>query len=309
MGKRNKKNKKYQESNQKFKDRLFRKVFTNKADLLELYNAVNDTDYQNVDDLEVNTLDDVLYLSMKNDISFLIGGTMNLYEHQSSYNPNMPIRGFLYFARLYQSYAGERKLNLYGSVLQKLPIPRFLVFYNGEREEPDKTELRLTEAFGEPEEGREACLECVATMLNINYGHNLEIMKKCRRLEEYAAFVAKVREYVQKEQDRTAAVTRAVDECIAEGILADILIKQKSEVISMVLRSYMDEKYGKAMRKEGYEEGRKEGRKEGREFLNELNRRLIREQRWEELERAACDVEFQEKLLEEYGLGSENNQI
>lgn len=130
----------YPKSNRNFKDRLFRRVFVNKADLLDLYNAVNGTDYQNVEDLEVNTLEDVLYLSMKNDISFLIGGTMNLYEHQSSYNPNMPIRGFLYFARLYQKYVDERELNLYGSTLQKLPLPRYLVFYNGTKGEPDRIE-------------------------------------------------------------------------------------------------------------------------------------------------------------------------
>lgn len=169
MSKRNRrkkrKNQGYPKENRCFKDRLFRKVFTNRKDLLDLYNAVN-------------------------------GTTMNLYEHQSSYNPNMPIRGFLCFARLYQNYMEGRKLNLYGSSLQKLPLPRYLVFYNGAWEEPDKTELRLTDAFGGMAEGKEPCLECVATMLNINYGHNKEIMEKCKRLEEYAVFVAVIRRHI-----------------------------------------------------------------------------------------------------------------
>ena len=100
-----------QTHNRQYKDRLWRMVFNNKEDLLQLYNAINHTDYQNPDDLEVNTLEDVLYLSMKNDVSFLVGGTMNLYEHQSTFNPNMPLRGVFYFSRLYEGYVAESESN------------------------------------------------------------------------------------------------------------------------------------------------------------------------------------------------------
>lgn len=95
------------QENRKYKDTLFRMVFKEKKDLLDLYNAVNGTDYQNEDDLEINTLENVLYMGMKNDISFLIGCTMNLYEHQSTQNENMPLRGFLYFAKLFETYVSE----------------------------------------------------------------------------------------------------------------------------------------------------------------------------------------------------------
>lgn len=146
-------------------------------------------------------------------------------------------------------------------------------------------------------------------MLNINYGHNMELMKKCRRLEEYAIFIDKVRQYVGEERDREAAITSAVDECISEGILTDILVRQRAEVISMVLRSYMDEKYIRAMKKEGFEEGIEEGIEEGRkrgvELINELNLRLIRDERLEDLKRASRDTEFQRILLREYGLVDE----
>ncbi len=90
--------------NKKYKDRLFQRVFEDKKDLLELYNAMNRTSYQNPDDLEITTLEDVIYLSMKNDLSIIIASSLNLYEHQSTFNPNMPIRGLLYFARLYEAY-------------------------------------------------------------------------------------------------------------------------------------------------------------------------------------------------------------
>ena len=103
-----------QTHNRQYKDRLWRMIFNNKEDLLQLYNAINHTDYQNPDDLEVNTLEDVLYLSMKNDVSFLVGGTMNLYEHQSTFNPNMPLRGVFYFGRLYQGYVAKNDLDIYG---------------------------------------------------------------------------------------------------------------------------------------------------------------------------------------------------
>lgn len=115
----------------KYKDQLFRFVFREKQDLLELYNAVNGTDYHNPQELTINTLEDVVYIGMKNDISFLIAGTVNLYEHQSSRNPNMPLRGLLYFARIYDNYVEEHQLDVYSNVLQRLPLPRYLIFYNG----------------------------------------------------------------------------------------------------------------------------------------------------------------------------------
>ena len=113
---------------------------------------------------------------------------MNLYEHQSSYNPNMPLRGLIYFAQLYNIYTEKRKLNLFSSTLQKIPTPQYIVFYNGLKNEPDRKILKLSDAFM----NSGGCLECSALMVNINYGHNRELMEKCRRLEEYALFIATV---------------------------------------------------------------------------------------------------------------------
>lgn len=137
---------------------------------MDLYNAVNNSAYNNIDDLEVNTLEDAVYLSMKNDISFLIGGTMNLYEHQSTYNPNMPIRGLMYLMTLYKQYIDGNNINVYGAKLQKLPYPQYIVFYNGEKRLPDRVVLKLSDAFDKIE-GKEPSLECKVIMLNINYGH------------------------------------------------------------------------------------------------------------------------------------------
>ena len=198
LKKRNAKDQYEHRVNRKYKDTLFRKIFSDRKDLLDLYNALNDTNYTDEEELSITTLEDVIYISMKNDVSFLLGGTMNLYEHQSSYNPNMPIRGLIYFARLYQNYIDECEINVFSPVLKHLPRPKFIVFYNGTKEEPDQKILRLTEAFAGHGVSGESCLECCATMLNINYGHNYELMEKCRRLEEYSAFVAEVRKALKR---------------------------------------------------------------------------------------------------------------
>ena len=215
----------YPTANRNYKDRLFRFVFKNKKDLLDLYNAINGTDYDNPEELEVNTLENVLYLSMKNDLSFLIDAELNLYEHQSTYNPNMPMRGLLYFAGVYNRH--------------------------------------ISDLFRRPNGEKEPCLECQTLMLNINYGHNRELMKKCRRLEEYAIFVDTIRKNQAKGQDLQEAVEASVESCIAGGVLADILRSQKAEVVQMVLEGFDQEAYEKAMKKEGYEDGYQEGKEDG----------------------------------------------
>ena len=135
-----------------YKDTLFRTIFGGKDErskrwLLSLYNALSGKNHTNIEDLEITTLEDVIYVSMKNDLSFLIHSQMCLYEHQSTVNPNMPLRGLLYFSQLYQQYIDKHKKNLYGSVLVKIPAPQFIVFYNGDTEQADIIKYRLSDAF------------------------------------------------------------------------------------------------------------------------------------------------------------------
>ncbi len=280
--------------NRKYKDTLFCKTFHKKKDLLDLYNALNGTNYTNPDDLEINTLDNAMYITVKNDVSCIIGCTMNLYEHQSSYNPNMPLRGMVYFAQLYNKYVEMRKLNLFSSTLQKIPTPQYIVFYNGLQNEPDRQVLKLSDAF----QTDGGCLECEAVMLNINYGQNRELMEKCRRLEEYAIFVATVRKYADdKKLTLTEAITLAIDECIEKEVLLDILIEQRAEVFMYILESFDKEIYERDLKAEaeaaglaegrarGLEEGRAEGRAEGARLkLKELiQRKLVKGKTVEEI--------------------------
>ena len=278
--------------NRKYKDRLFQKVFEKKEDLLSLYNAVNHTSYKNADELEITTLDDVIYLSMKNDLSFIISATLNLYEHQSTFNENMPIRGLLYFARLYEAYIKKNKLDIYGRKLIILPEPCYIVFYNGRSSQPDEMELKLSDAF--QADNSNPVLECRARMININLGHNQELMEGCKRLWDYSYFIAEVNKNFDKGDALEKAIKKAMDVCIEKGVLLDILEKSRNEVFNMLLTEYDEKLHMKTL----YEQGRDKER----ERMNKLIIILSEEGKTEELVKAAKDPVYQEKLFKEYNL-------
>ena len=288
-----------QKINRKYKDRLFRFIFQDKADLLELYNAINGTDYQNTEDLKITTLEDVLYLGMKNDLSFLLSASMNLYEHQSTWNENMPLRGLLYFAELYQNYLEENGYRLTGTGRRlPLPFPRYVVFYNGTKEEPDQTQLLLSDSFPKQDSGKLPCLECRAEILNINRGHNQAIMNHCRRLKEYSEFIEEIRQNLNKGLRLEDAVELGIDACIKRGILADILTKSKTEVRKMLLTEYDEKAEREYLQKEALEIGLEEGE----DRVNRLNALLLKQNRMADIERAIKDREYQKKLFQELGI-------
>ena len=249
--------------NRTYKDDLFRMIFSGKKDLLELYNAINGSHYDRTEDLTVTTIEDVLFMGMKNDTSFLIGQYLNLYEAQSTWCPNMPLRGLFYFSRLYQGYIKERQLDLYSQKRLELPAPRYIVFYNGSRKIPDRTELRLSDSFF-PGAKASPCLECTAVVLNINYGHNQQILKSSRKLYEYAYLVNEVRQGLNQGLKLEAAVDRAVDECINHDILKGFLLKHREEVRELILSEYDEELHIKSEKQISFEEGKAEGIAEGK---------------------------------------------
>ena len=230
-------------ANNEHKDRLFRYIFgasENKKFLLSLCNAVGGTNYKNPEDIEITTLTDVLYIRMKNDISFLIGCEMNLYEHQSTFNPNMPLRGLQYFAELYTAYIKENRISIYSSSLKKIPTPRYVVFYNGTVEQPDIVKLKLSDAFQVPDNTGE--FEWTATMLNINYGHNKELMEKCKPLKEYAEFIRDVRDYSQQ-MSLKDAVDVAIKGAEKWSCIGNFLSRSRSEVNAMLLTEFDQRAY------------------------------------------------------------------
>ncbi len=245
-------------ANRNYKDTVFRMLFSDRKNLLSLYNAVNQSDYKNPEELEIVTLENAIYMGMKNDLAFIMDTNLYLYEHQSTYNPNMPLRDLFYICSEYQKLVDKK--SLYSSTLQKIPAPNFIEFYNGSTAIADCTELRLSSAFehlsGEPK------LELIVTVLNVNDGHNAELMQHCNTLNEYAQYVARVRHYAS-DMPLNQAVKRAVDECIREGILAEFLTRNRNEVISMSIFEYDKELEEKKLRKAEYEAGHEAGFAEG----------------------------------------------
>ena len=247
-------------ANVKYKDTIFRMLFSEPEHLLSLYNAVTGKDYWDPEALDIVTLENAVYMGMKNDLAFVLEMGLYLYEHQSTYNPNIPLRDLFYIASEYQALADGK--SLYSSGIQKIPTPKFLVFYNGlDHKVPDRMELRLSDAYENPVD--EPDLELKVTMLNINAGHNEELMNSCHVLQDYARYVARVRKYVA-EILLDEAVERAVTECIREGILAEFLKKNRAEVVKVSIFEYDKEKEEKKLRKAEYEYGREQGREEGR---------------------------------------------
>ena len=259
-------NQKYQVNNRQlkakrmYKDTIFRMLYHDKENLLSLYNAVNGREYTDPEKLQVVTLENAIYMGMKNDLAFMLETNIYLYEHQSTINPNIPLRDLIYIGIEYQQYLNDK--SLYSSKLQKIPAPKFMVFYNGTDDVEDRMELKLSSAYehlaGEPD------LELKVLMLNVNEGHNKDLMEQCQTLKEYAIYVARVRKYASA-QNLNDAVERAITECIKEGILVDFLRKNRSEVKMVSILEYDKEWEEKKLRKAEYEAGKSDGIEIGRD--------------------------------------------
>ena len=282
--------------NKKYKDTVFRKLFgENKENALSLYNAVNHTSYTDPDDLEYTTLEDVIYMKYKNDVSFLIDKTLSLYEHQSSYNPNMPLRGLMYFSALYRQFLSRQGTDLYSSSLVKIPSPRYVVFYNGLRELPDVSKLRLSDAFEIPDESGE--FEWTATVYNVNAGRNPAIMENCAALAQYADFIQWVRENSETMPAKDA-VDAAVRQAIAQNYLNGFFKKHREEVVDVSLTEFNEEEFVRNRRNEG----RAEGRVEGETKLGKLMDLLLKQGLIDLAKLVAVDAQEREKQYQRFGI-------
>ena len=273
------------------KDRLFRFLFEKDREaLLQLYNALNGTNYKDSSQLQVVTIESAVYVVMKNDLAFIIAGVINLYEHQSTVNPNMPVRFLIYLAQEYQGIIEKAQESLYGSKQILLPTPHCVVFYNGDREIPEEQVLKLSDAFENKDQ--KADVELTVKVLNINYGHNSHLMEQCKILEDYAKFVAITRQFASEATDRKAALNDAILYCIQNHILEDFLRKYRMEVLGMLLEEFDVNKYERSLREEG--------REEGETRLATLLNRLFSDNRMEDARLVLTDKNLREKLYREY---------
>lgn len=241
------------EANRLYKDRVFKFIFgnpENKEWTLSLYNAVNGSNYSNPDDIQFNTIEDAVYMSMKNDVSFIILDEMNLWEHQSSFNPNMPMRFLTYGTQLYEKYTATSGYYKFSRKLQRLPKPHCICFYNGTEEQPEQQVLKLSDAFG-----GEGDIEVKVKMLNVNYGKNRALMETCQPLREYAWLVDRVREHQRVMQNLEAAVDASIDEMPDSFVIRTLIEAHRAGVKKMFLTEYDEEKIKEQERKEAFADG------------------------------------------------------
>ena len=290
--------------NRLYKSRIFAMLYQDKKELLDLYNAISGKHYEDPELLEINTLENAIYMTMRNDLSFLIDFRLSLYEHQSTYSPNLPLRDLFYISDLYSGMVKDE--NLYGIKLVQIPAPQFVIFYNGMKEMPDRTVLRLSDAYSVKEEN--PALELTAVMLNINRGHNEKLKGLCKSLKDYSEYTARVREYADT-MPISEAVEQAICECIQEGILAEFLKQNRAEAKQVSIYEYDEEKHMRQEREtfweDGWAAGREEGIREGEERGREAGRKegrqagkldLLREQIQKKLSKGKSTAAIAEEL-------------
>lgn len=229
------------------KDNVFCLLYKDKRNLLSLYNAMNGTSYENEAELEVVTLDGAICLKMKNDVAFVVDSRLNLYEQQSSRNENMPLRDLYYVVEELKKIAPPS--TLYHRTKIKIPTPRFVVFYNGAEEQPEKQVYKLSDSFSGEEMNPE--LELKVTVININPGYNEELLERCESLKGYMLFVKKARDKKAVGIKLEDAVRQALEECIAENILAEFFQSHKEEIVEMEIWGFDQELHDQAMREDG----------------------------------------------------------
>ena len=250
---------------QEYKDRLFSFVFGNeehKEWTLSLYNAINGTHYDNPDDISIETIRQVLYMGMRNDVAFIIADQLSLYEQQSTYNPNMPLRMLEYTANLFEKHIRREALNKYGHRQIMLPVPRLVVFYNGVEEKADEQTLLLSDAFKPGHRGI-ADISVTVHMLNINKGHNQKLMENCPPLNEYAWSVDSVRLF-RKTDNLENAIDRTLDQMPQSFLIKPFLEEHRAEVKSMLLTEYNEAETMEMFKRDYLAEGRAEGIAKGR---------------------------------------------
>ena len=224
-------------SNRKYKDSVFVDLFSEdekaKENFLSLYNALHGTKLTAAAQLKNVRLDQVLYMTFYNDVSYLIDNKIIvLVEHQSTINPNMPLRCLEYISRLYETLFESKEK--YSRKLLNIPTPEFYVFYNGDETYPSDKTLKLSDAF--IEKAVKPNLELTVKIININRQNHHPLLKNCKTMYEYTIFVEMVRRW--KKTDPQNGFQKAIEECIANDILRDYLKRKTKEVLNMLLAEY-----------------------------------------------------------------------
>ena len=282
--------------NREFKSDVFSMLMEDKENALSVYNALNGTSLTNADELEIHTLDKGVSLTIRNDAAFVVDAALSIYEHQSTVCPNMPVRNLIYYTTIVSKILKNK--NIYGKKMITIPVPKFVVFYNGEQEQPEEYDMKLSDAFEKKTDNPE--LELVCKVYNINFGKNKELLERCRVLKEYMIFVDYVRKYHEEQgyDELEKAINKAIDRCIEEGVLANFLMENRAEVVKVTQLDYTFDRQITLERKDAREEGKKEGKEEGKleEILSSVREGDYSKERG--AEKLGISVEEFEKLME-----------
>lgn len=267
----------YRKLEREYKGNVFNSIFNQPKEILELYNALNGSHYTDEGLIDVTTIGEGdLYVGIHNDSSFIINSEeLNIWEHQSTRNPNMPMRELLYLAESYERYIKDYHLEkeMYTSRQVMFPTPKFVVFYNGMETTEDSYVMRLSDCF--MTKGSDLKMQVKA--YNINYGRNRELMEKCKTLQDYSVLIHRIRVYNKIEPTKEKAVERAIDECIKEHRLEEYLTKNRKEVRGMLLAIPTPEEIAEAQHKVDIEDAEARGEARGRaELLSELEEYMQR---------------------------------
>lgn len=250
--------------NREFKSDVFSMLMKDKENALQVYNALNGSSYDDPEQVEMRTLENGFSLSVRNDAAFIVDTNLSIYEHQSTYNPNMPLRSFKYFATILEEIIQKR--DWYSHRLIRIPTPHFAVFYNGTGNRPAREVLKLSASYAKPTDEPE--LELICTVYNINPDKDKELLQNCRVLKEYTEFIETVRR--KEESGAESPIEEAIEDCIRDHILEKFLRERRVEVLENMTIDMTFETREKLFRAEEREEGRCEGRQEGRQEVIDM---------------------------------------
>ena len=244
--------------NREYKSDVFSMLMGDKENALQVYNALNGSSYTDPDRVEIGSLERGVSLSIRNDAAFIVDMNLSIYEHQSTYNPNMSLRALLYFVSYLRRMIENR--DLFSSHMIRIPTPHFAVFYNGLEDRPEREVIRLSASYENPTDRPE--LELICTVYNINPNKDKNLLNGCSVLNEYTQFVESVRRF--EEADPEISVSKAIDYCISNHILEDFLRKNRAEVLKVMTIDMTFERREALFRKEERELGHEEGLTQGR---------------------------------------------
>lgn len=256
-----------QSEGRSYKDGMFRCLFQDKKNLIELFNALEGTSYDENTDLDIRTLEGIFSDGFRNDTGFEIDHLfLMLVEQQATICENIPLRLLVYVSRSYEEKVNRTEV--YGRRRKELPYPKLVVLYNGTEAYDAEKEMKLSDSFPQRigEKDRSALsLDVNVRVININFEVGHEILSKSPILYGYSYFVFLVRQHKKSGESLRKALRSAMESCLKEGFLVDFIEAHGGEIMGYWEQMFDEEVTRQLIRNAAYEDGREEGLEKGLE--------------------------------------------